>query len=180
MCDTTDQETGLCLKFNKRIVTWVNAALVQLSYLKVQGEISVGGKKTTTNNKKELEWLMIVLHLQHFWHDRCCAFRSAASCFSCQFSFMRYWIFSHFSSSNDSCLSFSLGLIFTLISSCPKEKEKRNKTIFILSLYAKFCVKFCSSSLRIAVKAHSCTILVGHFLVCNLWQGSLWGLSCEG
>lgn len=179
MCDTTDQETGLCLKFNKRIVTWVNAALVQLSYLKVQGEISVGEKKPTTTIKK-LEWLMIVLHLQHFWHDRCCAFRSAASCFSCQFSFMRYWIFSHFSSSNDSCFSFSLGLIFTLISSCPKEKEKQNKTIFILSPYAKFCVKFCSSSLRIAVKAHSCTLLVGHFLVCNLWQGSLWGLSCEG
>lgn len=52
MCDTTDQETGLCLKFNKRIVTWVNAALVQLSYLKVQGEISVGGKKPPPTTKK--------------------------------------------------------------------------------------------------------------------------------
>lgn len=147
---------------------------------KYRGKSLWGKQKTNNNNNnKKLEWLMIVLHLQHFWHNRCCAFRSAASCFSCQFSF--YWIFSHFSSSNDSCFSFSLGLIFTLISSCPKEKEKQNKTIFILSLYAKFCVKFCSSSLRIAVKAHSCTILVGHFIVCNFVAGVtmrfvLWGV----
>lgn len=52
MCDTTGVAAGLCLKDNKHndsAVTWVNATLMQLLYLKVQGgNLSGETKKCST------------------------------------------------------------------------------------------------------------------------------------